>query len=68
MALLSKAIEEKMFDVRMLERSMHKGIINLQDIEKNEKKLPDDSENAEYTNIDELALESTGSGNLRPQH
>ncbi len=52
MALLSEASKEKEFDVRMINRNVVKGTLSRQDVEKNEKKLPDDSANADYVNID----------------
>ena len=52
MALLSDGIKGKEFDVRMVQRGLNKGLVLLDDIEKHQKKLPDDSENAEFVSLD----------------
>ena len=60
MTLLSEAIKEKILDVRMLTRNLFKGVIVQEDIDKQQKTLPDDGANAEYTNVD-LILEDVRS-------
>lgn len=52
MALLSGGLKDKEFDIRMVQRGLNKGLILLDEVEKNLKKLPDDSENAEYVNVE----------------
>jgi len=42
-------IGEKIFDVRTLERALHRGEIKPSEYEKHLKSLPDDSENAAET-------------------
>lgn len=54
MALLSEAYKEKKFDNRLVRRSISSGAVTQEEISKNEKTLSDDSENATYTNLDEL--------------
>lgn len=55
MTLLSKAIEEKKTDRRMVERFLSKGQISHDEVRSLEKALPDDAESADWTNIEELA-------------
>jgi hypothetical protein len=43
---MTQSREEKMWDVRTLERKLRKGIINRKDYEKYLKSLPDRAENA----------------------
>lgn len=50
MPLLVDATEEKNFDVRMVERNLTRGRVTSDDVEKLVKKLPDDSENAQWVN------------------
>ncbi len=50
--LLSEAIKEKEFDIRMINRNVVRGTLARQDVEKNEKKLADDSANSDFVNID----------------
>ncbi|HRK02319.1 MAG TPA: hypothetical protein PLH57_06595 [Oligoflexia bacterium] len=45
MNLLSQYIKDKEYDVRMTERGLSKGTVLREDVEKNQKKLADDSEN-----------------------
>ena len=54
MALLSEAVKEKEFDTRMLQRGLAKGLVTHEEIEKNQKKLSDDSANVATTNLDEI--------------
>lgn len=50
--LLSEAIKEKEFDIRMINRNVVRGSLARQDVEKNEKKLPDDSANADFVSLE----------------
>lgn len=59
MALLSKAIEDKTFDVRMIQRGLNKGLMTRDEVEKNTKKIADDSSNADYIDVTTL-FESVG--------
>jgi hypothetical protein len=54
MTLLHDAIQEKKLDSRLVEKNLAKGHISPADYEKTLKALPDDSENADYTNLEEL--------------
>jgi hypothetical protein len=55
MTLLHDAVDAKKLDVRMIERSIARGTLTASDVEKSQKQLPDDAENAEYTSIEALA-------------
>jgi hypothetical protein len=63
MALLHEAVEEKKFDVRVVERNVARGFITQEEAQKAGSNLPDDGENAEYVNVEALALdEDTSEG------
>jgi hypothetical protein len=65
MSLLSDGMKDKEFDVRMVARKLSKGLILQEEVDKHEKKLVDDSEIANYVNLEE-ALESVrGKSGLR---
>jgi hypothetical protein len=55
MTLLHDSIMEKKLDTRLVEKNLAKGILSPADHEKALKALPDDSDNADYTNLEELA-------------
>lgn len=55
MTLLKDATEAKKFDTRVMERNVQRGFTKIDDLEKFVKDLRDDSENAEYISIEELA-------------
>ena len=55
MSLLHEAIQEKKFDTRMLEKNLVRNVISDKEVKTAIEKLPDDSENALFTNLDELA-------------
>jgi len=54
MSLLHEAINEKKFDVRMLERNLVRNVVTDKEAKTFVESLPDDSENAAFTNLDEL--------------
>ena len=54
MSLLHEAIDEKKFDVRMLEKNLVRNVVTEKDAKAVLDRLPDDAENAAFTNIDEL--------------
>jgi len=45
-------IGEKNFDVRLIERRIHKGDIKQSEYEKHLKALPDDEENGQWVDLD----------------
>ena len=61
MTLLNDAVENKKFDTRMVERNVARQVISQDEVEKTLKKLPDDSENAEYISIESLANDTAKS-------
>lgn len=65
MALLSDGIKEKEFDVRMVQRALNKGLLQQDEVEKHEKKLADDGENAEYINLETFFEGVGGKSGLR---
>jgi hypothetical protein len=60
MTLLHEAVDAKKIDVRLIERNLARGVITTDDVEKNLKKLPDDSDNAQYISIESLMNEGNG--------
>lgn len=58
MKLLREALEEKAFDLRLLDRNLTRGTIQSDDAKKAKDQLPDESEFAEYVSLDELAQSS----------
>lgn len=65
MALLSEALKQKKFDVRMIERGYTKGHYSAAEVEKNQNQLPDDKENADHINLDEVYQGIKGKSGLR---
>jgi hypothetical protein len=59
MALLHEAVEEKKLDVRLIERNVARGYVSQEDVEKAAKKLSDDSDNAEWVNVETLAADDS---------
>lgn len=55
MTLLHEAVDTKKLDTRMIERNIARGHLTNDELEKSLKALPDDSENADYTSLDDLA-------------
>ena len=54
MSLLHEAIHEKKLDVRMLEKNLVRNVVTDKEVKTAIDQLPDDSENAAFTNLDEL--------------
>ena len=65
MALLSDALKEKEFDIRMVSRKLSKGLMLEEEVTKHESTLPDESENCAYVNLEELHNEIRGRSGLR---
>lgn len=56
---------EKLFDVRLIQRNMRSGSMQKKDLEAHLKSLPDDENNAEYIEIaEETTLDETQSANI----
>lgn len=62
MTLLHEAVEAKKMDVRLVERNVNRNVLNQDDVEKNLKKLADDSANAEYISVETLANDGATNG------
>ena len=54
MSLLHDSIQEKKFDVRMLDKNLVRNVVSDKDVKSHLEQLPDDSENAAYVSIEEL--------------
>lgn len=54
MSLLNESIQNKKFDVRMVDKNLFRNVITDKDLKTHLEKLPDDSENAHYVNIEEI--------------
>ena len=61
MALLHEAVDKKKMDTRVVERNVARGVIRPEDVQKAVKDLPDDSANAEYVSIEDLAADGSES-------
>jgi hypothetical protein len=55
MSLLHEAIDQKKFDVRMLEKNLVRNVVSEKEVKSFIDQLPDDAENAALTHLDELA-------------
>lgn len=65
MALLEDGIRQKGFDVRMVQRGLNKGVLLKEEVNRHLKDLPDDSENAEFVNLEVLGEGIAGNSGLR---
>lgn len=54
MSLLHEAVLEKKFDTRVVERNINRGMTQPSELKKFLEQLPDDSENADFSSVDEL--------------
>jgi hypothetical protein len=59
MSLLHEAIQDKKFDVRMLERNLVRNVVTDKEAKTFIDSLPDDAENAAYISLDELNEQGT---------
>jgi hypothetical protein len=57
MALLHEAVEVKKLDTRIIDRSLAKGHVTKEEVQKSFKDLPDDAANAEWISIDNIAAQ-----------
>ena len=55
MSLLHDSIINKKFDVRMLDKNLVRGVITDKEVKAQIEQLPDDSENAVFVSLDEVA-------------
>jgi len=61
MKLLNTALDEKKFDVRMIDRNLRRNFIQYEEVKKHFQALPDDEECADFTGLE--ASNSSGSNN-----
>ena len=61
MALLHEAVDFKKLDTRLVERNIARGVMTTQQLNGALDQLPDDSENAEWTNVETLMNDSEDS-------
>ncbi len=54
MALLNDSVAFKKLDVRLVERNLARGVLTSEEFNHSVSQLPDDSENAEWVNIESL--------------
>jgi hypothetical protein len=54
MSLLHDSIQEKKFDVRMLDKNLVRNVITDKDVKTHLEQLPDDAENASFITAEEL--------------
>jgi len=67
MALLNESVNFKKFDTRMVERNIARGVLAPHELSEVLGGLPDDSENAEWISVEELAEEiSSGETHSSP--
>lgn len=57
MTLLKEALKQKALDVRVLEKNLRRGVVDQATHDQAVNKLPDDSENADWSNIEVLERE-----------
>ena len=55
MSLLHEAIDQKKFDVRMLEKNLVRNVVTDKEVKSFIDQLPDDAENAALISLDEIA-------------
>ncbi len=55
MPLLKDCVDQKKFDVRLVEKNVARGFIEIKDVDVIMNGLPDDLELAQWVNTDELA-------------
>jgi hypothetical protein len=58
--LLNQSLEIKKFDVRMIERSVQRGLMSRDEVAAQMAQLPDDAENAEFISVDTLIKADEG--------
>ena len=54
MSLLHESIQNKKFDTRMVEKNLNRGSVTDKEVKSFVETLPDDTENAAFTSLDEL--------------
>ena len=54
MSLLHDSIQEKKFDVRMLDKNLVRNVVSDKEVKTHLEQLPDDAENAVFTTVEEI--------------
>ncbi len=54
MALLHESVDYKKMDVRLVERNIARGVLSREELNQALETLPDDSENADFVQVDAL--------------
>ena len=65
MSLLSNYLDEKEFDIRMIQRNLAHGLVLQADLDKHVKKLSDDAELGDWVNVVEIFQELENKSKLR---
>jgi hypothetical protein len=55
MSLLHEAIQDKKFDVRMVDKNLVRNVVSDKEVKASIEALPDDADNAEFISLDEVA-------------
>jgi hypothetical protein len=58
MPLLRNAVEQKKFDIRLIEKNVTRGVVSQEETEKYLKSLPDDSHNVDIVELGDIDSES----------
>jgi hypothetical protein len=68
MSLLKDAITDKIFDVRMVEKNINRGFTSDSDHQKLMKNLPDDTDAAEFVDIEAIAKNTKKDSSYSSSH
>lgn len=68
MTLLHEAVEQKKYDVRLVERNMARNSVTQAEVDQYVKGLPDDSQNALYVSVDSLMEDLLGDSDEGSTH
>ena len=58
MPLLSESVEDKKFDVRMVEKNLARARVQMSEVDAVVRALPDDAENAEWITLEAIEAQS----------
>ncbi|OFZ69764.1 MAG: hypothetical protein A3K03_13515 [Bdellovibrionales bacterium RIFOXYD1_FULL_44_7] len=67
MTLLQKAVEEKKFDSRIVERNVERGVLRAEDVNQFTNDLPDETENADWVTLESLINDDSGKDTIGRQ-
>ncbi len=66
MALLNESVNEKKWDVRMIERNLARGVVTSEELAQAVSALPDDSECADWVSLESLSEPAEEAAASRP--